>query len=372
MLLSLLSMKRFSFLLVAIALAIPINSDACTTILVGRVLTRDRAIIHAHNEDMGANAVGRLWRRESVRAAAGAKLSVPYVDISAVPETLAYWTSGNADTTSGLEVSKVRRPYDSVLVGLNQAGVAMASNWAHSREENRKEKGIRRYAIGQLLLERAAPARQGVQLLGDLIDVHGQADWGGLVYLLADPNEAWVVETTTRHWVARKIRDDEIWVTANRFRIGADYDLGSADLVSYATEKGWYTQGAGPFRFDRAYGLPSKMNDDYDILREQRVLELLDPKRGHIVAADIMQVFRDRYEGTPHFTPPQTVETWREAVKADPKLSRTLNANITQSSSIASRRRISSAFIRPLLPVVRQYSIPPFGDWPCSSSSLTA
>ncbi|MBW2736534.1 MAG: C69 family dipeptidase [Deltaproteobacteria bacterium] len=328
-----------SLLLAAATLAIPRAGDACTTILIGAELTRERAIIHAHNEEMGAKAVGRLWHRKRAHADPGTKLSVPYVELAAAPTSLAYWASGNAEQASGLGTSEVTRPYDSILVGLNQAGVAMGCNWAHSREENLKERGVRRYAIRQLILERAATARQGVQLIGDLIDEHGQADWGGLVYLLADPNEAWVIETTTHHWAARKIHDDEIWVTANRFRIGDDYDLASTDLVSYATDKGWYTPGDVPFRFDRAYGRPGKMNDPYDIMREQRVLELLRPKRGQIVAADIMQVFRDRYEGTPMFTPPQAVEIWRKAVNADPKLHRPINTNITQSSSITLLRK---------------------------------
>ena len=66
------------------------------------------------------------------------------------------------------------------------------------------------------------------EIVGRLIETHGQADWGGLIYHLADPEEAWVVETTTDNWVAQRIRDDEIHVTANRFRIGRDYDLSSA------------------------------------------------------------------------------------------------------------------------------------------------
>ena len=75
--------------------------------------------------------------------------------------------------------------------------------------------------------------------LTGLIDEHGQADWGGLIYHLADPEEAWVIETTTRNWVARRVRDDEIHVTANRFRIGADYDLASDTLVGDAMAAGW-------------------------------------------------------------------------------------------------------------------------------------
>ena len=42
-------------------LASPRPSSACTTILIGKALTADGSVIHAHNEDMGNQAVGRLW-----------------------------------------------------------------------------------------------------------------------------------------------------------------------------------------------------------------------------------------------------------------------------------------------------------------------
>jgi hypothetical protein len=47
-------------------LLLPITSDSCTTVLIGKDMTADGSVIHAHNEDMGFSAVGRLC---SVKAA---------------------------------------------------------------------------------------------------------------------------------------------------------------------------------------------------------------------------------------------------------------------------------------------------------------
>ena len=326
----------FGALVASLAFGAP--SDACTTILVGKSQSADGSVLHAHNEDMGNEAVGRLWVVPPMRHGEGETLHVPYVELPQVPETLGYWASGNAQGTVGLGTSEQLRPYDSVLVGLNEAGVSMSCNWAHSREENREGRGIRRYAIRQILLERATSARHGVEILGRLIDTYGQVDWGGLIDHLADPQEAWVVETTTGNWVARRVRDDEIRVTANRFRIGSDFDLSSDTLVRDAVARGWLASTDHQLSFRDVYGRPDKMEQPYDSRREERVRQLLGGKAGVIQPEDLFLVLRDRYEGTAHYTPPQQRAVWREDLEGKEGLSRTISTNMTQSTFVAHLR----------------------------------
>ncbi len=338
-----------SFFVVAVLAAalLPAPAEPCTTILVGKALTADGSVIHAHNEDMGNDAVGRLWAVAPSGHRPGENLEVPYVQLPHAESTHGYWASGNVlrlspsggtQGTSGLGTSEQIRPYDSVLVGLNREGVSMSCNWAYSKEENREGEGIRRYAIRQLLLERARNARQGIEILGGLIETYGQADWGGLIYHLADPEEAWVVETTTHNWVARRLRDDEIRVTANRFRIGSDYDLSSKTLVADAIANGWLASPDAELDFARIYGRPGKMDQPYDSRREQRAMDLLQAKAGAVTPDDLFTVLRDRYEGTEHFTPPQPGPVWREDLDANPSLSRTISTNLAQSTFVAHLR----------------------------------
>lgn len=315
----------------------PATARACTTILIGRALTADGSVIHAHNEDMGNDAVGRLWAVEATLSREGESLRVPYVELPRA-DTLGYWASGNAQGAAGLGTSEEVLPYDSVLVGLNQNGVSMSCNWAYSKEENREGEGIRRYAIRQILLERATSARHGVEILGGLIEEHGQADWGGLVYHLADTREAWVVETTTRNWVARRVRDDEIHVTANRFRIGSVYDLSSPTLASHAVANGWLESADDELSFSKVYGRPGKMDQAYDTRREERAARLLHGKAGVITPEDLFVVLRDRYEGTELYTPPQRQPVWRDDLEKNPKLHRTISTNLAQSTFVAHLR----------------------------------
>ncbi len=329
---------RVRILLVGLLVTVGPPAEACTTILVGRGLTADGSVIHAHNEDMGNEAAGRLWWARRATHPPGTTLAVPYVDLPQAATTLGYWASGNASGAVGLDTAAKHRPYDSILVGLNERGVSMSCNWAHSRAPNREGVGIRRYAIRQILLERATSARHGVEILGELIETHGQADWGGLIYHLADSTEAWVVETTTRNWVARQVRDDEIRVTANRFRIGSDYDLSSASLVPDAVENGWLDASAEKLDFARVYGRPEKMSQPYDTRREQRVADLLAERAGALTPEDLFPVLRDRYEGTEHYTPPQPGPVWREDLDRRPEISRTISTNLAQSTFVAQMR----------------------------------
>ncbi len=334
--------RRLSFFVIVVILFVALfecrNVAACTTILVGKELTADGSVILGHNEDMGLEATGRLWSQRARRYKENASVDVPYINLPQPHYTHAYWASGNPKGSAGLGTSTQHLPYDSVLVGMNQWGVTMACNWAHSKEEAAPKKGIRRYAIRQLILERSETAHEAVELIGSLIDEHGQADWGGLIYIVADSNEAWVVETTTHHWAARRVPDDAIYAVANQFTIGDDFDLASQDLAQFAETSGWYDPRQGKISFRDAYGLPEKMNQPYDTDREVRIHKFLDGKRGFIEPTDIFVVLRDRYEGTDKYTRPQQTPVWREDLDKNPSLSRTISSNLCQSSSVAQLR----------------------------------
>ncbi len=322
-------------LFITIALFTSFSSLSCTTVLIGKDLTVDGSVIHAHNEDMGASAVGRLWHVDAQTHKKGDLINVPYVKIPNQQNSYSYWASGNANNTSGLDISNETKPYDSVLVGMNQWGVTMSCNWMNSKSENSLEKGIRRYAIRQLILERAKTAREAVEIVGDFIEKYGQADWGGLTYNLSDTNESWVIETTTNNWAARRIKDNEIWVVANRFRIGTDFDLSSHSLIDNAIKQGWYNPKTDKqFNFSKAYGKPENMNQAYDIAREGRAYSLLKNKKGLLSADDLFEVLRDRYDGTSKFTKPQNEELWRETSESN-HIPRTIASNLAQSTSVA-------------------------------------
>lgn len=326
----------FLFLLV---LLIPATSEGCTTILAGKGTTADGSVLHGHNEDMGFSAVGRLWPAPPAVHRKGSTVEVPYVSLELPDATYGYWASGNAFGTSGLGIAAESRPYDSVLVGMNEFGLTMSCNWMYSKEENLLGQGVRRYALRQLILERARTAREAVEFIGGIIDTYSQADWGGLTYCLADPDEAWIVETTSKNWVARRVKDDEVLVVANRFTIGEEYDMASKGLIDTAQKNGWFDPSKGkPFNFKAAYGDPLRMSSPYDIDREERAYALLKGKPGAILPADLMLVLTDAYEGTTKYHKPiNHIEPW-EDVTDKLLIPRAIRTNLCQSSTVAHLR----------------------------------
>ncbi len=319
--------------LIAILLA-PSSAFACVTVIAGKNRTRSGGIVHAHLEDMGKDAVGKVWRGEAAFHAPGSPLKVPYEELPCPEKTFGYWAAGNADDAEGLGINTEGMPYNNVLLGFNDNTVVMSCNWCYSREENRPASGLRRYALRQLLLEQAESARHGVGLLGEWIDRYGQADWGGLQFQLSDAGEAWIVETTSGHWVARRIADNEIFVMANRFLLGGEYDLASDDLVAFAIANGWHAQGK-PFHFADAYTLPQRRDSPYDTDRERRIRSLLSERGEKLEVRDILDVFQDRYEGTELFAvPDDSVQIWEEEAEKNNR-PRPICTNLAQSFFVA-------------------------------------
>jgi dipeptidase len=192
-----------------------------------------------------------------------------------------------------------------VGMGINEWGIAVADNDAPTREPLEGFKGLHDNDSCRLILERCKTAREGVELVGYLIETYGHANTGE-IYFIADPQECWIVEATGHHWAAVRVRDG-VAVRGNQFEIGEHWDMGSKDLIEYAIEMGWCSSPQ-EFNFAECYspeGYPYRRTRE----RTERVLDLLGPLVGSITPRDLMEVLRDHYEGTslfyeaPHHNP---------------------------------------------------------------------
>jgi dipeptidase len=138
---------------------------------------------------------------------------------------------------------------------------------------------------------------------------------------ITDGNEVWIAEFYGLDiWVAFKLPDDHVFVSANRARINyVDFEdnenfMYSPNLVSFAIEQGWYDPDSGePFKPNEIY-CPSK--SVYSSRREWRALDLMAPSLGlsphadpdtyplsvepdnKLSVHDIFKIKGDYYEGT--------------------------------------------------------------------------
>ena len=155
--------------------------------------------------------------------------------------------------------------------GVNEKGVAVRDVWASNRDElyymtPDPQTGLQYSDLARRVLERASTAREGVQLIGDLIADYGYADYGGNSHLIADADEGWVVWEFAggkKLWAAERLGPDEVRVLYPGyieefpvdFAHSADY-MGAPHLVDFAVEQGWWDPASGePFNIFKVYGV---------------------------------------------------------------------------------------------------------------------
>ena len=151
--------------------------------------------------------------------------------------------------------------------GLNEYGVAVRDIWSTSRDELTEmtpsdQSGPNYSDLARLVLERAKSAREGVELIGDLIAAYGYSTYGGNSHFIADHNEGWVVIEFAGGqglWAAQRVGPDEIRASRPGYIEAISKDdpnvLTSPNFFSFATEQGWYDAAAGePFNANKIYG----------------------------------------------------------------------------------------------------------------------
>lgn len=154
--------------------------------------------------------------------------------------------------------------------GVNEHQVAVRDVWAPSRDEltamtPTPQRGVQYSDLARIVMERATTAREGVEIIGELIAAHGFATYGGNTHLIADPNEGWVVWELAGGqglWVAERLGPDEVRVLypggIGEVPVDIANDpgfLASDNFISFAEEQSWYDPNAGqPFNAAQIYG----------------------------------------------------------------------------------------------------------------------
>jgi dipeptidase len=183
--------------------------------------------------------------------------------------------------------------------GVNEHAVAIGNQTVFSNEPIEETPGLIGMDLVRLGLERGRSAREALEVIAALIEAHGQGGSafgvgaGGYhnSFTLADPREAWVLETSNRRWAARRTH---LGAVSNHHSIGTDWEIGSRDLAAFAHAQGWW-EGAGRVDLAAAYrnrNVPARISEG----RHFRSTELLERDRGRHDIATLQRVLRDHLD----------------------------------------------------------------------------
>lgn len=291
------------------------NHSSCTSILVGKNATTDGSIIIGRNEDYKPAYAKHLAFHEEKDIPNNhfkSKLNKFEMDLP----THVYGYSSNPDWTNKKGV------YDED--GINQFGVAMSAtettyvNDHVQAKDHFKKTGIIEEAMVTCVLPYVKTAREGVELLGKIVQTHGAGESDGILF--ADPNEAWYLEIGTAHtYVAQRIPDDCYAVAANQLAIqevdfnDSDNFITSPGLQKFVEDNDLWPKNK-PFNWRRIFGTHNLLDTTYNTSRVWTGQKILSPsikqepdsfeipfiqKADHPISiSDARRVLRDHYEGT--------------------------------------------------------------------------
>ncbi len=222
---------------------------SCDTMVAFTGPDDDRRAIFAKNSDRPGLECQPLTRVPAATYGPGEMVQCQYLEIPQAPRTLAvlgsrpYWLWGFEH-------------------GVNQAGVAIGNEAIYTHDPV-PDTGLLGMDLVRLGLERGATAAEAKKVITDLLERYGQG--GAAVvggdrryhnsFIVADATEAWVIETSRRHWVARRTTRGA--VISNLITIETDWDESSDGLEEHARELGYWSEPATErFNFRAAYEDP--------------------------------------------------------------------------------------------------------------------
>jgi secernin len=188
------------------------------------------------------------------------------------------------------------------VAGVNGKGVAVGVTATRTRLAP-AEPALAGTDLVRLVLERSSSARQGVDVLTDLISRYGQGASSqasdsfaaGNSLLVADGQEAHVVEAADRHWVLHTI--EQTRAVSNFCLLHQDWNRIARGLAEVVLERGWWPGDGSKLDFAATLGCPDDRNAG--LPRWGRATLLLEQHSGDLDLACFRRLLRDHGEGPP-------------------------------------------------------------------------
>lgn len=269
----------------------------CDTLVSLASSTAGGQVLFAKNSDRERNEAQLL------------EISPARLNARPTPLKLTYITLDDAPQTHACLLSRPFWMWGAEM-GANDKGVVIGNEALHATVPAQRQRALTGMDLVRLGLERGATAAEAVQVITDLLERHGQGgDCGHLGrfyyqngFIIADPHEAYVLETCGRWWAVERVTSHRS--LSNAYSIGRDYDAASSALLQHAQASGW-TDASG--RFDVAARLldPARDAVTFGRGRYARGQALLDRAAPSLDVTAMMGILRDHGEH-PDWSPANT------------------------------------------------------------------
>jgi dipeptidase len=261
--------------------------------------TSDGSVIFGKNSDREPNEAQALEFHPAAEHPKGRRLHCTYRSIPQVRRILAtllcrpFWMWG-------------------AEMGANERGVVIGNEAVFTRLPRPREERLTGMDLLRLALERSATAQTALQTIVSLLADYGQGGPCGYTdknlayhnsFLIADPREAWVLETAGQMWAAARVFGR--YAISNCLTIGEVFDEAHPQLVETARNRGWLKAGQ-IFNFARCYSdwfYSTFVAGRKRRGRAEQLLAARRPTRGSgpgLSVADAMAILRDHGEEEPY------------------------------------------------------------------------
>lgn len=273
----------------------------CDTLIATKLATTNGIAVFGKNSDRPPNEGQSMVYVSASTHTAGTKVKCTYIEIPQVQKTYAVFLS---------------KPFWmwGAEMGVNEHGLVIGNEAIYSKIPAQKEPALLGMDLLRLGLERAITPREAIDVITKLLEEFGQggnsASHGEVMYyhnsfLIANADDAWILETVDKQWAARQVKDT--YTISNCITIQNQYDLASHNLVDLALQKG-ITKSKTQFEFAKDYSDFIYTTFAQGRNRRATTSHALDSQKGKIGIETMMSTLRHHNDGE-NFDPKNKIIT---------------------------------------------------------------
>ena len=266
----------------------------CDTLIATKLATVDGVAIFGKNSDRPPNEGQSMVHFPAADHPVGSTVRCTYIEIPQVERTYAillskpFWMWGGE-------------------IGVNEHGLVIGNEAIFSKIPANKEPALLGMDMLRAALERAVTPREALQIIIDLLETFGQGGnctaHGNTTYyhnsfIIANADDAWVLETVDKQWAARQVKD--VYSISNCLTIGAEFDLASQGLVDLAVQKG-FSRSQNQFHLARDFSDLIYTNFGKGLKRRETTIATLDAQKGKVGIESMLATLRHHKDE--HFDP---------------------------------------------------------------------